>query len=159
MDTSAIPPSDARSPGLSYQELLDSDTRPVPEVLRWQSAAEVPVQKVPIERYTSRAFHDLEVERLWRRAWQMACREEELPEVGDHAVYEIAEDSLLVVRTAPGEIRAFHNACLHRGRLLRECDGRADELRCPFHGWTWNLDGTLKRIPARWDFPHVDGDR
>jgi phenylpropionate dioxygenase-like ring-hydroxylating dioxygenase large terminal subunit len=159
VDTSAIPPSDARSPGLSYQELLDSDTRPVPEVLRWQSAAEVPVQKVPIERYTSRAFHDLEVERLWRRAWQMACREEELPEVGDHVVYEIADDSLLVVRAAPGEIRAFHNACLHRGRLLRECDGRADELRCPFHGWTWNLDGTLKRIPARWDFPHVDGDR
>lgn len=159
MDSSAIPASDARSPGLSYQQLLDSDTRPVPEVLRWQSPAEIPVQKVPIERYTSRAFHDLEVEKLWRRTWQMACREEELSVVGDHVVYEIAEDSLLVVRTAPGEIRAFHNACLHRGRLLRECDGRADELRCPFHGWTWNLDGTLKSIPARWDFPHVDGDR
>jgi len=159
MESSAIPPSGARSPGLSYQQLLDGDTRPVPDVLRWQSAAEVPVQKVPIERYRSRAFYDLEVERLWRRVWQMACREEELPEVGDHVVYEIADDSLLVVRTAPGEIRAFHNACLHRGRLLRECDGRADELRCPFHGWTWNLDGTLKHVPARWDFPHVDDDR
>jgi phenylpropionate dioxygenase-like ring-hydroxylating dioxygenase large terminal subunit len=128
-------------------------------VLRWQSPKSVPVQKVPIERYTSRAFHDLEVERLWRRVWQMACREEEIPEVGDHVVYEIAADSLIVVRAAPGEIRAFHNACLHRGRLLRDCDGRADEFRCPFHGWTWSLDGTLRNIPARWDFPHVDGDR
>jgi phenylpropionate dioxygenase-like ring-hydroxylating dioxygenase large terminal subunit len=62
------------------------------------------------------------------------------------------------VRAAPGEIRAFHNACLHRGRLLRECDGRVDELRCPFHGWTWGLDGALKRVPSRWDFPHVERD-
>ncbi len=147
-----------RSPGLSYQELLDTDTRRVPDVLRWQASAELPVLKVPIERYTSRAFHALEVEKLWRRVWQMACREEEIPEVGDHVLYQIADDSLVVMRSAPGEIRAFHNACLHRGRALRDCDGRADELRCPFHGWTWRLDGTLKRIPAGWDFPHVRSD-
>jgi phenylpropionate dioxygenase-like ring-hydroxylating dioxygenase large terminal subunit len=159
MASAATPTPEPRSPGLSYQQLLDTDTRPVPEVLRWQSPASVPVQKVPIERYTSRAFHDLEVERLWRRVWQMACREEEIPEVGDHVVYEIAGDSLLVMRVAPGEIRAFHNVCLHRGRLLRDCDGRVDELRCPFHGWTWHLDGTLKGIPAQWDFPHVEAWR
>jgi phenylpropionate dioxygenase-like ring-hydroxylating dioxygenase large terminal subunit len=157
VDTPSTPLRDDRSPGLSYQQLLDADTRPVPELLRWQAPAEAPVQKVPIERYTSRAFHDLEVEALWRKVWQMACREEEIPEVGDHVVYEIATDSLLVVRTAPGEIRAFHNACLHRGRLLRDCGGRVEEFRCPFHGWTWCLDGTLKSVPARWDFPHVDG--
>lgn len=150
---------DARSPGLSYQRLLDTDTRRVPEVLRWQSPAAVPVQKVAIERYTSRAFHDLEVERVWRRVWQMACREEEIAEVGDLVVYEIANDSLIVVRTARDEIRAFHNACLHRGRALRDCDGRVDELRCPFHGWTWKLDGTLQHVPGRWDFPHVDDER
>jgi phenylpropionate dioxygenase-like ring-hydroxylating dioxygenase large terminal subunit len=86
----------------------------------------------------------------------MACREEEIPSVGDHVVYEIAEDSLIVMRTAPGEIRAFHNVCLHRGRLLREEGGRVEELRCPFHGWTWNLDGSLKRAPCRWDLPHVE---
>ena len=155
----APPPTPARVPALTYQELLDTDTRPVPKVLRWQGREELPVLRVPIERYTARAFHDLEVEKLWRKVWQMACREEEIPEVGDHVVYEIAEDSLLVLRTAPGEIRAFHNVCLHRGRLLRDCDGRADELRCPFHGWTWALDGSLKRIPASEDFPHVDPER
>jgi phenylpropionate dioxygenase-like ring-hydroxylating dioxygenase large terminal subunit len=155
----AAPAAEARSPGLSYQQLLDGDSRPVPGCLRWQARPEIPVVRVPIERYTARAFHDLEVERLWRRVWQMACREEEIPEVGDCVVYEIAEDSLVVIRSAPGEIRAFHNACLHRGRALRDCDGRARELRCPFHGWTWSLDGALERIPAEWDFPHVERER
>src|SRR5215813_3651710 len=105
--------SEARSDGVSYQALLDTDTRPVPEVLRWQSRRELPSVRVPIERYTSRAFHALEVERVWKKVWQMACREEEIPEVGDHALYEIADVSLLVVRAAQGEIRAFHNTCLH----------------------------------------------
>jgi phenylpropionate dioxygenase-like ring-hydroxylating dioxygenase large terminal subunit len=146
-------------PGHAYAELLDSDSRPVPELLRWRSSEEIPVQKVPIERYTSRAVHDLEVERLWRRVWQMACREEDVAEVGDTVVYDIAEDSLLVVRAAPGEIRAFHNVCLHRGRTLRDCDGRARVLRCPFHGWTWGLDGRVASVPSRWDFPHLDEER
>ena len=86
----APPGAGARSEGLSYQQLLDGDTRPVPEVLRCQSARELPVVRVPVERYVSRAFHDLEVERLWKRVWQFACREEEIPEPGDHTLYEIA---------------------------------------------------------------------
>ncbi|MCA1844394.1 MAG: aromatic ring-hydroxylating dioxygenase subunit alpha, partial [Actinobacteria bacterium] len=103
-----------------------------------------------------RRFHDLERERLWPRVWQMACREEHLPEVGDHVVYDIAGRSFLVVRSAPGEIRAFPNACLHRGRQLKAFSGRCSELRCPFHGFTWHLDGRLKRVPAPWEFPDVD---
>ena len=66
--------------------------------------------------------------------------------------------SILIVRSAPDSIKAFYNACLHRGRLLREEDGHTSELRCPFHGYCWNLDGSLKQIPAEWDFPHVDRD-
>ncbi|HTO09710.1 MAG TPA: aromatic ring-hydroxylating dioxygenase subunit alpha [Myxococcota bacterium] len=144
---------------VSYQDLLDRDTRPVPEVLRRQAPADLPLVRVPIERYTSRAFHEREVERLWRRVWQMACREEELALVGDHVLYEIAGDSLVILRSAPGEIRAFHNSCLHRGRALRDCDGRVGELRCPFHGWTWGLDGRLLRVPAAWDFPELEPAR
>jgi phenylpropionate dioxygenase-like ring-hydroxylating dioxygenase large terminal subunit len=145
----------ARSSGISYQDLLDTDTRPVPEVLRWQSAREFPAARVPIERYVSPEFHRLEVERLWRKVWQMAAREEDIPEVGDRIVYEISDHSIVVVRSAPDQIRAFHNACLHRGRQLCDGDGRSSAFRCPFHGWTWNLDGTLKEVPCRWDFPHV----
>jgi phenylpropionate dioxygenase-like ring-hydroxylating dioxygenase large terminal subunit len=154
-----IPPGQgARSSGVTYQDLLDADTREVPEVLRWQSAAELPAAKVAIERYTSRAFHDLEVERVWKKVWQFACREEELLEVGDHAVYEIADLSVIVTRSAPDEIKAFRNVCLHRGRKLRDEDGRVADFRCPFHGWTWNLDGSLKTVPCRWDFPNLEKD-
>jgi phenylpropionate dioxygenase-like ring-hydroxylating dioxygenase large terminal subunit len=147
---------DARSGGMTYQQLLDTDTKPVPDVLRWESPIEGGPVRAPISRYTSMEFHELEVEKVWKKCWQMACREEELVEVGDHVVYDIADLSILVVRSAPGEIRAFHNVCLHRGRQLRECNGRANQFKCPFHGWAWNLDGSLKEIPARWDFPHVD---
>jgi len=154
--SNAPPLEPARSPGLTYQELLDADTQRVPPILRERSWREIGPVRVPIERYTSRAFHDLEVEKLWRRVWQMACREEEIPEVGDSVLYEIADQSLIVVRAAPGEIRAFHNTCLHRGRALRDCDGRVSKLRCPFHGWAWKLDGSLDHVPSRWDFAHVD---
>ena len=149
----------ARCSGPSYQELLASDSRPVPEVLRRQSARELPVVRVPIERYLSREFHDLEVEKIWKKVWQMACREEEIPEIGDHVLYEIADINLVVLRSAPDEIRAFHNTCLHRGRRLRDSDGRVSELRCPFHGWTWRLDGELDFVPCHWDFPHVERER
>ena len=148
-----------RSAGALYQELLDGDSRPVPAVLRAESPLPPGVTRVPAERYTSKAFHDLEVERLWKRAWQMACREEELPGVGDYVVYDIAHLSFLVVRTAEHEIKAFHNACLHRGRQLREFDGRgAQEFRCPFHGWCWEIDGALKEVVCAWDFPDVTAE-
>jgi phenylpropionate dioxygenase-like ring-hydroxylating dioxygenase large terminal subunit len=148
-----------RSAGPSYQDLLDADRRPAPEILREQAEPPPGPTFVPRERYVSRAFHELEVERVWKRVWQMACREEEIPEVGDHVVYELADLSVVVVRAAPDRIRAFHNSCLHRGRQLREHGGRVPALRCPFHGWTWSLDGELVDLPCRWDFPHVERER
>ena len=89
----------------------------------------------------------------------MACHEDDIPDVGDYLVYELAHLSYLVVRVAEDEFKAYHNACLHRGRLLRQEDGKkARDLRCAFHGWTWNLDGSLKEIPCQWDFPYVNPD-
>ena len=149
-------PTLPKSRGLSYQQLLDTDTKPVPAVLRETSPRYLGSHDIPIERYTSRAFHELEVEKVWKRVWQMACREEDIPEVGDHVVYEIANLSILVIRSATTRIKAYHNVCLHRGRILRERDGNCKQIRCPFHGFTWSLDGKLTTIPADWDFPHVD---
>jgi phenylpropionate dioxygenase-like ring-hydroxylating dioxygenase large terminal subunit len=158
MTMMADPPI-ARSPGISYQELLDTDTFPerVAPALREVNWSFLGDHDIPAERYTSRGFHDLEKEKLWKRVWQMACREEDLPEVGDTLVYDICDISILMVRSGPTTIQGFFNACLHRGRQLREFDGNCSgELRCPFHGYAWNLDGSLKHIPAGWDFPHVD---
>lgn len=139
-----------------YQRLLDEETRPVPASLRATSAGPMDDAGIAPARYFDPETHRLEVERVWSRVWQMACREEQIPEVGDSVVYDIADTSLIVVRTAADEIRAFHNSCLHRGTQLRNRSGHVTRLRCPYHGFTWNLDGSLREIPCAWDFPQID---
>lgn len=150
-----VAPTGPRSDGITYQHLLDTDPYPVPDVLRLESPKYLGSDDFPATRYTSREWHEREVERLWKRVWQFACREEQIPHVGSHVVYDIAGMSFIVVRTAPDEIKAYYNACLHRGRQLKDHGGRCSEFRCPYHGFTWALDGTLASIPARWDFEHV----
>jgi len=155
----ALDPRPARSPGITYQELLDTDTHPVPDVLRLESPRFLGDADVPIDRYISREWHDMERERLWMRVWQFACREEQIPEPGDHVLYEISSLSFVVVRQNDGSIKCFPNACLHRGRRLKDYDGHCSEIRCPFHGFAWAIDGQLADVPAGWDFPHVDERR
>jgi phenylpropionate dioxygenase-like ring-hydroxylating dioxygenase large terminal subunit len=147
--------SPAYDPGDFYQHVLDTDTRPVPEQLRRRNPLVGGPTQVPVERYLSREAHELEVERIWKRVWQMACREEEIPEVGDTYVYEIASLTYIVVRVAPDVVKAYPNACLHRGRQLVDCDSRVARFRCAFHGFTWELDGTLGGVPSAWDFPQI----
>lgn len=108
---------------------------------------------VPKDAYLSKEFLRLENERMWRRVWQIACRVEEIPKVGDYVTYDIADQSIIVVRTAPDTIKAHHNACQHRGRRLTEGCGQTNRLHCRYHGWQWNLDGTIARVLDRddWD--------
>ena len=145
-----------RCPGPTWQDKLDEDVRSVPGYLRAESPYLNGFDDIPKERYLSRDFHNLEKERLWSRVWQFACREEHLPEVGSTIIYEITDRSYLITRVSTNEIKAYPNACLHRGRALKTYDSRCSEFRCPFHGFAWNLDGTLKHIPAEWDFPHLE---
>lgn len=140
---------------------LDNDRRPdlVPDVYRKSAPVPGGPEKVPAARYFDKKYHDLEVEHIWKKCWQMACREDDIPEVGDYYLYEIAHLQYLVVRTAPDEIKVHENVCLHRGRQLRERSGKkATEFRCAYHGWQWNIDGSLRVIPAEWDFQGVKED-
>jgi phenylpropionate dioxygenase-like ring-hydroxylating dioxygenase large terminal subunit len=108
---------------------------------------------IPKERYTSSAFADLEFERLWPRVWQVACREEQVAAVGDYCEYSIGEESVLVVRSAPETVRAFFNACLHRGtRLVDGCGQVVDTFVCPFHAWRYALDGRLVEVVDAHEF-------
>ena len=145
----------ARSSGPSVQDLLASDSRRVPESLKDHSYVPQGSADIPKTRYTSNAFAVLENEYLWTRTWQMACTVDELAQPGDHVVYDVADQSVLVTRTKDGSIRAYHNSCLHRGTKLRTESGRVASFRCPFHGWRWDLDGQLTELPAEWDFPQV----
>lgn len=103
---------------------------------------------IPKERYTSESFLELEYERVWPAVWQVACREEQVGVVGDYCEYTIGDESIIVVRSAPDTIRAFYNACLHRGtRLVAGC-GHAPEqgFVCPFHAWRYAVDGRLVEV-------------
>lgn len=142
----------------AYIDLLDRDSRPVPDVYRWTNPLPGVALTVPVERYTTREFHDLEMERVWTKVWQMACRVEDILEPGQFVKYDIGGISVLVVRQRDGSIKAHRNVCLHRGRTLKERDGIADSFQCPFHGITWDLDGTLKHMPCQWDFQHTEMD-
>jgi len=154
----ATPVNAPRSPGITYQQLLATDTHPVPDVLRLESPRYLGSADIPIDRYITREWHELEVAKLWSRVWQFACREEEIPEVGDFHIYTIARTSYIVVRDTPDSIVAYPNACLHRGRQLKDYDGQCGEIRCPFHGFAWTLSGDLQDIPAQWDFDHVQAE-
>lgn len=146
-----------RHPAESYEDILRRDTRAVPEFLREQTGPEPGTDPVAASRYFDPAFFQKEVDRVWCRVWQMACREEEIPNVGDYQIYEIVGKSLIIVRTAHDTIKAFYNSCLHRGRKLVTLPGSKAEFRCPYHGIAWHCDGRFKDNPIAWDFPQWSG--
>lgn len=105
-----------------------------------------------VEPYLSKEWAEQEADRLWAKVWQHACRLEEIPRVGDFVTYEILNDSIIVVRTTPDSVRAYHNVCLHRGRRLMSGCGHAKQFACRFHGWRWNLDGENIHVVERPDW-------
>jgi phenylpropionate dioxygenase-like ring-hydroxylating dioxygenase large terminal subunit len=115
---------------------------------------------VPKDRYLSAEFVDLEMQRLWPRVWQVACREEEVPNAGDYVEYAIGDQSVLVVRDERGAINAFHNACAHRGTALAEGCGtfHGCEIRCPYHGWRYALDGRVTHVVDAHEFGSLPDD-
>lgn len=154
-DTLATGHSVARSPRTTPHEYLLKDLNPPPDVLLEESALYLGSDPLPVHRYLSAEFAQREMAQMWGKVWQMACHEEELLDVGDTVVYDIGRWSFVLVRSSDNSIKAYYNSCLHRGTQLRCEDGPTRELRCPFHGWAWNLDGELTDLPERWDFPHV----
>lgn len=94
--------------------------------------------------YTDNEIFRRDVDGIYRRHWLLAGPTCRLPNPGDHFTYRIVNDSILVLRDLSGEVRAFHNVCRHRGSLLcLEETGHAKRLVCPYHAWTYNLDGSL----------------
>jgi phenylpropionate dioxygenase-like ring-hydroxylating dioxygenase large terminal subunit len=116
----------------------------------------------PVEAFVSPEYARAEADRLWSKVWQHAGRVEEIPKPGDYITYEVGEDSILIVRTAAGGIKAYHNVCPHRGRRLidtppgenRAC-GNKKAFVCGFHGWTYNLDGKNTYVLDKEDWKGV----
>ena len=115
-------------------------------------AMQVP-DRVPKERYFDPDFFQWEVDHLWSRVWQMACRLEEIPQPRDFVTYEFLDQSIVVVRTDDGGVTAFQNACRHRGVRLVADRGTCERgFTCPFHGWCYGPDGMNTAVSRRRTF-------
>ena len=105
--------------------------------------------------YTSEAYHRLEMERVLGRSWTGVGFAHQVPNPGDAIPVTAAGLPAIVLRDRAGEIRVFHNVCRHRGSvILSEPVSGQPTLRCPYHGWAYGLDGSLKATPL-WDGKRV----
>jgi phenylpropionate dioxygenase-like ring-hydroxylating dioxygenase large terminal subunit len=103
------------------------------------------------DRYRSREFQQRERDMLWMRVWQIAGRADELPQAGDWKVYAIYDQSYILVRGKDGKVRGFVNSCRHRGNRLCSDKGSSARFTCPYHNWSYALDGQLLAV-AKPDF-------
>ena len=109
---------------------------------------------LPARYYTDPEIFRQELETFFCRMWVCAGREEQVANPGDYFLSEVAGESIIVTRDSGGVLRTFYNVCRHRGtRMCREQDGKfATRIQCPYHGWTYGLDGKLLGAP------HMDED-
>jgi len=113
----------------------------------------------PVTDYVSSDEFERERERIFRRAWLIVARVEEVSAPGDFITITVptVNASVVITRGKDNQLRAFHNTCSHRGvALVCESKGNALIFRCPYHAWTYGIDGSLRAIPSEQDFPDVD---
>ncbi|MGH3066366.1 MAG: aromatic ring-hydroxylating oxygenase subunit alpha, partial [Gaiellaceae bacterium] len=102
---------------------------------------------IPWSWYTDPAVLALERERIFRRSWQYVGRQDEVAEGGSFAATRVGDVPVVLVRDEEGALRAFLNVCRHRGSLVCEGSGQRATLQCPYHAWTYGLDGRLVAAP------------
>jgi hypothetical protein len=110
-------------------QILRSDPQQVPSIFLGEPTPNLDTSDIPREVFYSHEYQILEWQKLWPKVWQVACLEEDIPKVGDRLVYDIADSSAIIARTGPGEIRAFYNACLHRGTQLQTGKGNGRSFK------------------------------
>src|SRR5947209_10890891 len=113
---------------------------------------------IPASWYTDERIFELEKETIFSTSWQFAARIDQLNKPGDYVTGEVAGEPIVVVRGGDNSLRAFFNVCRHHAAaVMTERAGHANQMRCPYHGWTYSLEGELKGTP---DFTGVcDFDR
>ena len=102
---------------------------------------------LPFDWYSDAAVLRLERERIFRRSWQYAGRADQVSGPGSFFTCEAGDVPVVVVRDREERLRAFVNVCRHRGSLVCEGEGRRETLQCPYHAWTYDLDGSLRAAP------------
>ncbi len=122
------------------------------------AAMNAPVQSLPAWMYTDQAFFERERETIFRTAWQVVCHLNDIPEAGDYQAFDFLGEKVLTVRGDDGQVRSFHNACRHRASRL--ADGNqgncGHRIVCPYHAWSYGLDGRLAHVPRWQGFEGLD---
>lgn len=104
----------------------------------------------PTSWYLDPSFHRAELEAVFAQRWHFAARAEQVGSAGEFVALDIGDQPIVVVRGDDGRLRAFHNVCRHHAACVASGAGKADAgtLTCPYHGWSYRLDGTLARAPG-----------
>lgn len=105
------------------------------------------IRTLPAQVYTSPSFYEFERSAIFDRSWLFLCHESEVPNVGDFHSVIVGDEPLLVVRSTDG-VNVLSAVCQHRGYSLSSGDGNCRYLRCPYHSWTYGLDGRLVGAPS-----------
>lgn len=130
-------------------EVEKARTAPPPEA--------VPVPLIPTSRYADPTFYQLERERIFARTWLFVGHDSEWPGLGSYRRFERSGSPIVIVRGQDGTLRAFYNACRHRGApVTRDECGTAKRLTCQYHSWSYGTDGTLKSVPDARSFAGLD---
>jgi phenylpropionate dioxygenase-like ring-hydroxylating dioxygenase large terminal subunit len=115
---------------------------------------------LPAWIYEDPEFFRVEAERVMRPSWQVVCHLSDIADPGQWHTLDFLGESIIVVRGKDGAVRAFTNVCRHRGsRIVDGSSGCAKKLVCPYHAWTYNLDGTLAGVPGKSGYPTLDPDK
>ncbi len=102
---------------------------------------------LPGDFYTSKDIEKLERENIFQKEWLCVAREEEFEEYGDYRAIDIAGEPIVLCRAKDGQLRAFYNVCRHRGTAVVEGSGNRKSFQCPYHAWTYDLEGILRGAP------------
>jgi phenylpropionate dioxygenase-like ring-hydroxylating dioxygenase large terminal subunit len=139
---------------ISQQASAERPSRTATVGTRWPPSWNTMPHGISVGRYVDPEFQKLEYERLWSRVWQVAARVDEIPEPNNFTTYEIGDQSVLLVRVDRETIKAYHNACPHRGTALGQGCGAfaSGRIICPFHGWRWDLSGKNLFVLERQEF-------
>ena len=111
---------------------------------------------LPPRCYSSPEIYELEVERIFRRGWQLVGRVEEVEKPGDYFCIDLANEPLVVVRDRSNQVRVMSRVCRHRWAHVIDGQGNTSSFQCPYHAWTYDLDGTLKGTPEMKDTEDFD---
>ena len=115
--------------------------------------------RVSIRRYIDPAQYEKEQRKLFTNTWRLAFRWDAIANPGDYHVHDVGEYSLLFVRGQDNVVRCFKNTCTHRGCPIASAQGNASRFVCPYHAWTFNLQGKLIAVPEKGMFVDLDMDR